>query len=274
MVDSSCLHGHVQKGLTLLAVNLRSGVRRALGAIAPGAVGLASAGARVAVTYAAPSQSSPIAGTITPVTTAVLDARTGRRLYRVSAPVPFNQLALTTEVDARGDVLVTSTIFHPPAPQSSGWWATPAAPTPHELRSLVTAGQVVFNTPPYGYTVITGAAALAQGRIAYVTDTPKGEQIDLLDLRSGALRPVVGFTGVARVVGLDLSAEELAWAQQSTVTEVSSGPVPGGGYFERCSTVAVGPVQLNRVDLGHLPATPPEIGAPVPKADERLCIKS
>jgi len=290
VIDPGCLHRRAGKRLALVAVSLRTGVRRTLAIIAPRPVGLAAAGARVALSYAAPNQAppravpvkarravpvkAPNAGTVTPVTVTVIGARRGRTLYRVTAPVRAVNGSLTTEIDAQGDVLVTSTFFIPPAPQSFGWWATTADPAGHELPELRTTGQVISSTAR-GPEVITGAAALSEGRIAYVSNgAQEGEQIDLLDVHSGGNRPVADFTGEARVVGLDLSASELAWAQENTVTEVSSGPVPGGGFYQRCRTMALGPVQLAGIEERQLPATPLLIGAPLPKSDQQRCIES
>lgn len=273
VVDPACLHRHAGKRLALVAVSLPSAVRRTVTTIAPAVVGLAAAGARVAVSYAAAPAETGRLGSVTRITVAVIGARRGRTLYRITAPVRGWRVAgaLTTEIDAQGDVLVTSIFFGPPptGALSSGWWASPADHAARELPELRATGGVV-SSAPRGPETIRGAAALSDGRIAYVTESrAEGEQLELLDLRTGRKRPVADFTGEGHIVGLDLSADELAWAQESTAREVINGP-----GFESCQTIALGPVQLARMDLKDLPATPLAIGAPVPKIYQKPCIES
>src|SRR4029077_5441996 len=267
VVDSRCLHRRGAKRRALVEVNLRTGSRRPIATVFPGAEGLDAAGARVAITYA-PDPRPAANGEQRPITVVVLDARRGRRLYRLSARVHVRpNWTLATQVDPLGDVLVTSTFFVPPAPQSSGWWATPADPAGHQLRSLATAGRGISRSPSAGPSPITGAAALSTGRIAYVTGGPHSEErIDLLDLHGGTHRSVANFLGVVGVVGLDLSGDELAWAQQSTIPEGSSGPVPGGGFSFSCDVGPLGPVQIASVDLRRIHARPLRIGPPLPAA--------
>ena len=47
------------------------------------------------------------------------------------------------------------------------------------------------------------------------------------NLLAGTTRTVVVFTGSVSANSLALSGNELAWAQQSTVLNVVSGPSPG-----------------------------------------------
>jgi hypothetical protein len=266
VVDPGCLHRQGYGRRALLAASLPTGAWRLLAAISTGVAGLAASGQRVAITYV------PDAQTARSPTVFVLDASRGRRLYRMSLPSRWSpRETLTTQVDEHGDVVVTSSFFRPPAPQSLGWWATPADPVAHRLGSLVTVGQPIPEVDR-SEEAPTGAATLSAGRIAYVTGGPseREERIDLLDLRRDTSRPVAEFPGVVGADGLDMSGNELAWAQQSTPPEGGRESLAGGGIFP-CQVVALGSVELTSVNLSNIGGSPPHIGPPLPAADQPPC---
>lgn len=271
-VEPRCLHRRGYGRAALLVEDLRTHSWKLLAAIAPGAAGLVASGARVAVTYPALLPAAASAPT-RPLTVVVYEARTGRRIYAVRAPnAEIPNRSLTTAVDEFGDVLVTATSFHPPAPGSRGWWATPGSPREHDLPQLATAGQVVSNDTAQAAPALTGAAAISRGRIAYVRGGPHaGERIELLDLRADATSTVARFPGEVGVLGLDLAGEELAWAQQSTLPEGSGGPLPKGGSFFSCKVRALEPPQLTSVGLRTVPAGGLLVGKPLPAADRPPC---
>jgi hypothetical protein len=86
----------------------------------------------------------------------------------------------------------------------------------------------------------------------------------------------VVFSGSAGPDGLALSGEDRAWAQQSTVFNVSGGPAAGGGSFEECKEVPLGPVELASLNLCDTPSPPVLVsGVPIPPqyANEPPCIE-
>ncbi len=270
VVDPACLHRHAGRRLALVAVSLPSAVRRTVTTIAPAVVGLAAAGARVAVSYAGPSAEAPRLGTVTRISVDVIGTRRGRTLYRVTGLVRARvEDRLTTEIDAQGDVLVTSIFFGPPP------WGTVLGLVGHAGDHAGRELPELRTTAPVSRALRTAREPSAARQPSRTGESPisprpgEGTTIDLLDLRDGGDRPIAEFAGEARVVGFDLSPDELAWAQESTVTEVSSGP-----GFESCQTIALGPVELTDIDLRHLPAAPRAIGAPVPKIYQKPCIES
>jgi hypothetical protein len=159
------------------------------------------------------------------------------------------------QLDRRGDVLVSiggsgaSSLAHVAQPlrRAGLWWG---AVDSHRGTALH------LGVP----------AVLSEGRVASVGSTPQGEDkaIRLSDLRSGATRTLVGFSGVAEVAGLALSGNELAWSQESTMIERTDAG---------CSSVALAPPQLVRVDLRALPIAPVTITGPsAPPPRGRECV--
>jgi hypothetical protein len=130
----------------LAAIDLATGRARLLGAVAADVIGVAAAGARVAVTYLEQSPATNMASDAT-LGVAVLDAAHGRRLYAMHISSGLYGSRFTTEVDRQGDVLVTSTIFIPPGSRSWGWWATPAHQLAHPLVSVDPMGSPISTRP-------------------------------------------------------------------------------------------------------------------------------
>ena len=105
---------------------------------------------------------------------------------------------------------------------------------------------------------------------------PNSTTIEVRNLLAGTTRTVVVFSGSVSAESLALSGNELAWAQQSTVLNVVSGPTAGGGSFESCTTVALSPPELASLDLRDMPHQPVVVsGVPIPPqyANEPPCIR-
>jgi|GEM_PF-3709252 hypothetical protein len=268
VVESRCLHRPGIAPQTLIAVSLPSGVWRPLARVSESLASLASSPKRVALAYLQEGTGERT------LTVMVLDSRSGRHIYSAS----FGSLGvrprdtLLADVDDAGDVLVTASGFIPPGWHTEGWWATPRQPSAHELGSIVTANVVHSSSRSPLPQQVGGAASLSAGRIAYATvGATSGEQIKVLDLRSGAIRPVVDLEGFLGVLGVDLSGDELAWAQQGSRLEGGS-EVRGGGVFTHCQWVTLGPVQLTSVALRDLPLQPLHMGALLPPGYRPPCI--
>jgi hypothetical protein len=239
---------------------------------------IAASGRYVAVASTpAPARSNPDLVPTTPAAeprahVRVLDADTGATITRVGPPatLPFARNDVSAiQVDDRGDVLVTAgccaaspgELAHvaQPAEISAWWWAPPGATVAREAQ-------------------LGHDAVLSDGRVAYLSATPGTtavQEIDVKDLLSGATSAVVAFFGTASSHGFTLSADTLAWAQQSSVIQVRSAPV-NGGVETSCIPVALSPVELASVDVNDL-ASPPIVvnGAPIPPEydHEPACIE-
>jgi hypothetical protein len=192
VVRASCIDRGREHTRLLVRVRLRSGTMRVIGPLAPGAISLAASGSRIALTYET--------GVERRVRVEVLAARGARPLYTVSPPASERgRFYKETQIDAQGDVLVTSIFSTAPAFNSYGWWAG--------------AGTRVGRPLPVGRRV---PATLAAGRIAYV---PSGENeiedVELLDLAMRTTRTIATFSGAAKVEGLGLDGTTVAWAQRS-----------------------------------------------------------
>ncbi len=225
IVRASCLgRRHPAQADYLVRVPLSGGALESVGPVPSATVSLAAAGQRLALSYEA--SETPAAR----ISVEVRSTRRAKLLYTVSSPAheePRDRYE-RTQIDAAGDVLVTSTFLLPPGPATaSGWWGNATMRTGRSLG-------------PTGSNV----ASLAEGRIAYTTAQGGVEQIDVLDLASGETHTVATFPGSARVEGVGLGKTQLAWAQQS----FGFTPPTPGGY--RCVTqVSVGPTELLEASL-------------------------
>lgn len=264
VVDARCMDRSVRTGHWLLAVDLRAGRWREVGVLSPGVAQIAAAGRYVAAMYV-PKSVSP---TVAEFTVAVLDASSGRRRYRTRMPLGERPRSVGLQLDNQGDVLATSTTFHPPAPISAGWWATPGAPRAHALSGLATAASVLGDPESPG--IPKAAAAISNATIAYLTSGPnegaREKRIELLDLHTDADRPLVEFPGELDLVGLDLGDGQVAWAQQPTVPE---GRREGGTFS--CTVKPLGPVELSTLGLRRTAESPEVVGPPLPAADQPPC---
>ena len=115
--------------------------------------------------------------------------------------------------------------------------------------------------------------ALSDGRIAYVSNSEGVEQIDVLNLATRKVSMMATFPGSARVDGIGLRKNRLAWAQQSTGLNVVRTAI-GGGFSESCERVQLSPVELASLDLRYVPYSPIVVsGVPIPPqyANEPPC---
>jgi hypothetical protein len=206
----------------------------------------------------------------------VLDAATGALVKQVTPPrkTGDERSSRTSgiQVDDYGDVLVTegccgappgqlAHIAQPAGTRSGWWWARAGSTVGHE-------------------THLGNGAVLSDGRVAFLSTeagSPESKTIDVRNLLAGTTRTVVTFSGSASASSLALSGNQLAWAQQSTVLNVLSGPAPGGGYFESCTTVPLSPPELASLNLRDIPSSPVVVrGVPIPPqyANEPHCIEA
>jgi hypothetical protein len=175
------------------------------------------------------------------------------------------------QVDDHGDVLVTAgccgsspgQLAHvAQPPERRGWWWARARSTVGHIADL------------------GSDAVLSHGRVAFLSadaSSPDSTTIDVRDLLAGTTRTVVVFSGSVSGDGLALSGNELAWAQQSTVVNVITGPVAGGGSFEECKAVPLSPPELASLDLRDVASQPVLVsGVPIPPqyAHEQPCIEA
>jgi hypothetical protein len=223
-------------------VRVRLGTRRlhVVGKVPSGALSLAAAGSRLALTYKV--------GRVDRVRVDVVDSRDARPLYSLMTP-PGEAKAYygETKIDATGDVLVAGEpdpVRDPilVLPQQA-WWGNSRTRAAHTLQAQF-------------------GASLSEGHIAYVPNSEgKGERIDVLNLATGTTRTVVTFSGSARLEGFGLGGNALAWSQQSYAYQLS-GQQPhtcvglfAAGYTEltAVSLSASGPP----ITVNASPGTPP-----------------
>ncbi len=222
IVRASCFR-RPGDGQFLVRVRLGTDSARVIGRVPRGAVSLAAAGLRLALTYevgAASTYETHEPGQEGSVQVEVLDSRNGRLLCRVAPPSgKYGEPGRyrETQVDAKGDVLVTS-IRHRPLPgggEAIGWWGSPGTRIARPLESGF--------EPSLGGRV--AYASLSDGRIAYAK-RGKGQTIlDVLNLTTGKARTIVTFSGAVSMEGFGLGGTLLAWAQQNyAYTTKREGP--------------------------------------------------
>jgi hypothetical protein len=220
IVRASCLGRRPRHAQFLVRVQLGTGNLHVVGRVPSGAISLAAAGSRLALTYetgARPTDESPVG---TRVRVEVLDARNGRLLYRLAPPLGSTWSFLVetqrvdrgryreTQLDAKGDVLVISGFGLAPSSgfgrygvipsEAFGWWGAPRTRIDRPLET-----ETVFG------------ASLSEGRIAYVTSRESGPSIHVLNLRTGETRTIVTFSGSVMLGGFVVGRTGLAWAQQN-----------------------------------------------------------
>jgi hypothetical protein len=269
-----CLTRHGAPFGEVVEIDLRSRRWHVLAPI-PGTLGyMAASGKYLALAYWRSPQRSTAE---TRPFVRVLDAATGALVNQITPPptrAAGGERRGTTsgiQLDHNGDVLVTEgccgapgQLAHiaQPAPRRSGWWWA---------RAGSTAGHE---------TQLGSDAVLSDGHVAFLsTDArnPESTTIDVRNLPAGTTKTVVAFSGSVSATSLALSGNELAWAQQSTVVNVVSGPSPGGGSFESCTPVALSPIELVSLDLREIPSSPVVVrGVPIPPqyAHEPRCIEA
>ena len=234
VVRASCFGRRPGDAELLVRVRLGTGDLLVIGEVSSGAISLAAAGSRLALTYE--------------VGVEVLDSHDGRRIYRFSAPSGTRgNPNRETQLDAKGDILVTG--FRPrPLPgwgEAVGWWGSPKTPIAHPLESG-------FEPPVVGGRL--AYASLSDGRIAYATGDEGQTRLKVLNIATGEARTVVTFSGAVSMEGFGLGGTLLAWAQQKyAFTTKREGPP-----LLSCVTEApVGSPELTETTLS--PAGPPVV---------------
>lgn len=258
IVDPRCLHRRGYGRAAIFSENLASGSWKLLAAAPKDALTLSASGGRLAIAAGILGQ-----GTLERLVVGVYRARNGGLLYRAAAHLSegligggTRPLSLATSVDDLGDVLVTETEHTPPpgGARASGWWATRASPHEHPLPELLTTEVGLPEASGREYPPRAVDAALSAGRVAYATSDGPATDIDLRNLRMGGVRALVRFPGEVKVLGLDLGAGKLAWAQQSQVLVGHSEITPNGSQLTECNMAPLGQPQLVSADLGLIPA--------------------
>jgi hypothetical protein len=277
IVDPRCLHRRGYGAAAILSESLTSGSWKLLAGSPQDALTLSATGGRLAI-----AAGTFVQQTLERLSVGVYSARDGRLLYRATAHLSegligggTRPMSIATSVDGRGDVLVTETEHRPPPDTvgSSGWWATPARPHEHPLPDLLTTEVGLPEASGQEYPPRTVDAALSVGRVAYATSNSSATEIDLRDLHTDRVRTLVSFPGEVKVLGLDLGAGRLAWAQQRQSLVGHSEITPNGGYRSECSTVALGGPQLVTMSLGSISPGALTDGPPSPPFDERACME-
>jgi hypothetical protein len=267
-----CLARRAARFGEVLAINLRSHRWHVLAPM-PGTLDfMAASGKYLALAYRR--------ATLHPTAEAQLlvrvwDTATGVLVNQISPPRTTGALGRGVsgiQVDDYGDVLVSTgccgaspgQLAHvaQPAEIKGWWWARAGSTVGHE-------------------THLGSDAVLSDGRVAFLSanaSDPENMTIDVRNLLSATTRTAVVFTGSAHSTSLALSGPELAWAQQSTVVNVVTGPLAGGGGFEECKEVPLSPPELASLDLRGTPSSSPVLvsGVPVPPqyAHEPPCIEA
>lgn len=244
VVRGGCVGGRPKQAEFVVRVHLGSRRLNMVGKVPSGAVSLAAAGSRLALTYKLGRENR--------VRVDVVDSRDARPLYSLITP-PGEAKAFygETTIDATGDVLVAGDEPNPvPGPLLSSpeqaWWGDSRTRIAHPLG-------VRF-------------AALSEGHIAYApSGNVKGERIDVLNIAAGTTRTAVTFSGSASLEGFGLGAHVLAWSQQSYAYKLTPRSLCVGLF-------AVSPTELTEVPLSESgppitvnasPGTPPA-GEPCP----------
>lgn len=241
----------------LVRVRLPAGTVRVLAQVPGGAGALTAAGSRLALTFFAGS----------PPHTArvdVLDAANGRSLFTVSFPALAPQPEqVSTQLDSRGDVLLTGMFVLPPGTLAEGWWGNRRHRIGYALDGLVVGAYPEPFARDDAFPAV--AVALSDGVLAYATYSQDIETIVVRNLSSDTTRTLASFPGSAGVLGIGLHGTHLAWAQQSLgyTTPTSSDPCV-------TQTQALGTVQLVSASIdASAPISEP--GELVPPRTGPLC---
>jgi len=253
-----CSAGHTSRG-ALVEIDLRTHRWRVLAPLQGAPASLAASGSFVALAYWRHGGEAPRASRAR-LFVRVFDTQTGALVNQIAQPASVPSFAHigNVQVDPSGDVLVTT---EPPAEPVGGgpgppsgedwwWWAKPTATVAHLL-----------------FDHLRGAhAELSDRRVAFFS----GDSITVMDLHSGSTRTIVTFAGTATPYYLGFSGNELAWAQQSSVWNVTVA-----GSLTTCTRVPLTPTQLVGIDLRSIGSAPLVIdGAPIPPqyANEPVCV--
>lgn len=242
VVRASCVGRRPGGAQFLVRVRLGTGNLHVIGKVPGGAISLVAAGSRVALTHEIVPRTDHETCVRSRLRVEVVDSLNARLLYHLASPPGEYGCYRETQLDAKGDVLVTS-IRHQPPPgggEPRGWWGNQTTPVGRPLESADGS-----------------RGALAEGRIAYATGRDGQTSLDVLNLATGAVRTIVSFSGAVRMEGFGLGATVVAWAQQhyayTTEPCVREAPVGSPELTETLLSVA-GPPLVVEAAPGPRPA--------------------
>ncbi|HEY2536771.1 MAG TPA: hypothetical protein VGI24_07290 [Solirubrobacteraceae bacterium] len=213
VVRASCFGRRQGDAQLLVRVRLGTGDLHVIAKVPSGAISLAAAGSRLALTYevgAAPTYEIFESEREGSVRVKVLDSRNGHLLYSLAPPSAEHGEPgrySETQLDTKGDVLVTS-FRHRPLPgggEAIGWWGSPRTRIARPLESGF--------EPSLGERL--AYASLSNGRVAYATRGEGQTRLEVLNLATGEARTIVTFSGAVNMEGFGLGTTFLAWAQQN-----------------------------------------------------------
>lgn len=223
VVRAACLGRRPQQAQVVVRVRLGTGRLHVVGKVPSGAVSLAAAGSRLALTYKV--------GGGNRVRVDVVASRNARPLYSLMTPQGEAKAYYgDTIIDATGDVLVAGEPNPTRGPilvlRQQAWWGNSRTRVAHTLQAQF-------------------GASLSDGHIAYVPSSEgEAERIDVLDLATSTTRTVVAFSGSARLEGFGLGGNALAWSQQSYAYQFS-----GEQAYTCVGLFAIGHTELTEVPL-------------------------
>jgi hypothetical protein len=230
VVRASCLGRRPRNAQFLVRVRLGAEHLHAIGRVPSSAISLTAAGSRIALTYALGARR---------VRVEVVDSRDARLLYRLAPPRGESGFYQNTQIDSKGNVLVTSKARPPTLfveNKTYGWWGTQKTRIGRPLNN---------------------GGSLSEGRIAYITGD-EGRSIDVLNLATGMRRTIVTFSGSVSPAGLELSDGLLVWAQQSYAYQLAAGDCVGY-YALSFAELALTPLSATGLPIAVQanPGTPP-----------------
>jgi len=242
VVPASCLGNSRSHAQILVHVRLSTGAIHPIGGVRHGAIALAIAGHRVALTYQARFRGA--------ITVRVVDAINAKLLYTIEEPanvVRENPGFQETQIDTRGNVLVKSAVFHPPAARPFAWWGSSRSRAAHSLQ--------------------VDDVALSDGRIAYLI----GGQIEVRYLATSQTWTVAVFPGSPAVETISLGGNRLAWAQRNWRFTAPT-PLAQGTSFSCVSEEDVGSSELVETRIAA-PASPILVeGSPLERPTTPVCV--
>ncbi len=236
VVRAGCLSLRPRAAELLVRTRLGTQDLQVIRKVASGAFSLTAAGSRLALTRRLTQGTASRTPREAPLGVEVLDSRSGRLLYGVTSPRHTITSYAETQLDARGEILVTA-VQPTPGPgtgQKFGWWGDRAT---RIGRSLGSFGEL--------------SGSLSDGNVAFSTYAD-GTALDVLHLATGATQTIATFHGAVRLEGLALEGNEVAWAQQHYGYVNAS---EGAGKPSCIGWGPVGPAEL--IEAARSPAATP-----------------
>jgi hypothetical protein len=186
------------------------------------------------------------------------------------------QITPEIQVDRAGDVLATALARTPPP----GWLAASGVAIPAGGEAFDPGIRAIGELFTGQSVPVRPAAALSDGRLAFVTDTGDpientGEsvpgapstRIEVLDLTTGTAVATIDIAPDNDVLGIALEGSSLTWIQQPLA--VNLGPPTTNPALPTCefSKSPTGPPALESANLTELAGTPITVGSsPAPVA--------